>query len=308
MSLHKVYGISGSDLKAIEVDGQLRVLGCLPSPEPADIPLFSATFDLSAMEPRESSLRWLEQPVLDQGNSSSCNGHACVVAAQRTWALSGQPPRRFSPWATYALINGGRDAGSSLEDGVKSMRDVGLFPNELIPQRLLWARDIPSTAYPIARRSRVHDVLWPRNFQEMLIGLSLGFCGVAGIPVGRNFSRLDRDGAVPKPDEIIGYHAIEIHGATYSKLTGRWLALFQNSWARNWNDGGFAKFSIDSTTGPYFRAFLIRVLTDDPEEKKTDPPRVQLSSSSESVDEVGGEGLEESPLPPLCGNEDVDDR
>ena len=72
-----------------------------------------------------SRVRWGADKLIDQGRRSSCNAYMAAAILMRSIWLSTGKWVKVSPEYVYMFINGGRDAGSMLDDGMVFVTDEG---------------------------------------------------------------------------------------------------------------------------------------------------------------------------------------
>ena len=117
-----------SNFPAVFFDGMWRVLAYVPSdnnhtfPKLSSIPQAQSSFEL-----RETDLSWQGNRIMDQGSTSSCVGHGSVAGMEISWKQGGNEARKFSPFFTYALINGGSDNGAMVSDALKALQKYGMI-------------------------------------------------------------------------------------------------------------------------------------------------------------------------------------
>ena len=195
-----------SGLPMIDQGGTLRVLAALPGRTSyASAPPWAGARPILPRDQwQETSLRGLRVPVADQGRTSSCVGQAAAAAFRRSWQLSGQTDRDFSPYWIYGLINRGKDAGAVLGDAVEAMQKHGVAvagdPKEAdLPTRLWYPQQLASlpSVRAKAKRFRVLESWHLQGgsvFDMIGSALTLGFAVVSGILIGQDFGTLDAEG------------------------------------------------------------------------------------------------------------------
>ena len=156
---------------------------------------------------------WRTGPVLNQGNTSSCVGHAW-----RGWLGSAPLMTKKGPDA-FAVYNEAQKVdewpgeeptvqGTSVRAGAKVLQDLGHI------QEYVWAEDVATLKrWVLTKGTVVLGTLW---YQEMFAPQRLGY-------LWPNFS-----------NEPVGGHAYLCVG--YS--TWRRAFRFLNSWSRSWGDNG----------------------------------------------------------------------
>jgi hypothetical protein len=252
---------------------EFRVLGALPPSALCALPPFSAAYEeLPESQWQPTSAKKWKFKIWDQKQYSSCVGQASAAAFTYAWQVSGQPYYEFSPTSVYAYINGGRDAGARVADGLETMKTNGLCLMSQFGQDQLYPQQIPAAARQMALRFRVVEAYKINNWRQLCTALSRGLIGVTGIAVGNNFSNLDRNGVAPLPDRVIGGHALVLPGL--DTFNGAWFPEAQNSWTERWGRNGFCYLQQDAwhpSFGFPFDTFVIGGVFDDPVDTANDP-------------------------------------
>ncbi len=271
MTDDKIYTVDG--LPAIDEAGDLRVLGCLPPIAGFSCPDFSTNFGaLPESQWIETDLSWLHVPIKDQKRTSSCVGQATSTAFARACQLGGDSPEDLSPYWIYGLINGGRDQGAAVEDGLTAIKQYGVCRTSDIPAGAMYRQQFPPQAFDEAKKRKLLDGYLLRSFEEVCTALTLKFPVVVGIMVGNNFGKLDSEKVCPLPDQPLGGHALAIYGLKRSPKYG-WILLLENSWSESWGDQGRAALRKEAL--PFYgqiHAFALRAALNQPD--PNDPPPV----------------------------------
>lgn len=155
-------------------------------------------------------VRWGNAWIMDQGSHGSCNGYAAAAALARTRFNRGprfQDGLQFSGAYIYSKINGGRDNGSALEDGMRAVQKYGACPLSLVPWNLIYPRQQPPSADAEAAKHKGLACWAAQTLQGWRSGLALGFIGIAAISAGRNYQRVDARG-IAGADAGSGNHAV----------------------------------------------------------------------------------------------------
>jgi len=241
------YGHAGYKGLALSTPERQWVLST-PGPKRSPFSIFAGSIQKIAA----GDLRPFVQ-ILDQGQTSSCTGHAEVGSASTFAAASGRAfPYPLSPWAAYRL-------GLMIDQPV----DATLFDQGAIPEQVTrgcqeWGlpafSDDPTNAATINTRP---------SFAELEKGLRLPITGIygcsgedqigaaidAGYPVKfgslvdvgfEQWSGGDPYGA-PNPAQILGGHAIyAVHRELVANVLNYWIA---NSWGTGYGESGFVRVS-----------------------------------------------------------------
>lgn len=276
MARYKIELDDATGLPVFDDGSQPRLLGALRPYRACALPLFSNKFDVIP-ESRwsECSLKSWNAPVWNQGAFGSCVGQGSATAFTYSWRLSGQPYHEFSPTSIYARINGGRDVGAVVSDGLECLKNYGVALMSQFGQDKIYEAQITPQIARTARRFRVVEAYKISTWDQMGTALLKGMPCVSGIGIGRNFNDLDSDGIAPLPDFLIGGHCMAHIGLV--QVAGKWYIQTQNSWSAGWGKGGFCLLQRGAWDGRYgfpFDAFAISSPFDDPDDSSNDPPFV----------------------------------
>lgn len=232
-----------SDLPAIKFDGVYRVLACrFSTPESLEgFPLFRSLMGaLPQSRWKEIDLSHFKNPIWDQGTTSACVGMATTAGMQVGRMQSGRSFLEFNPYFVYGLINGGRDNGAMISDGLRALREFGTCVKNALPRGMMYKRQFPQTAFANAKQNRLGQVLRCGNFNEICSAITLGFVCPLGIMVDGNFPRINSEGVSPVASgRGGGGHAILGVGLKKSRRYG-WLIKIQNSWGRSFGIKGYS--------------------------------------------------------------------
>ena len=229
-------------------------LSFTPYPETHTRSLDSILEILDDPKRRTSRERWGPDKLINQGKRSSCNAYMAAAMWMRQRYLETGEWVRVSPEFLYMHINGGRDQGSMLDDGMVFMTDTGLCLRDKDGERL-----VPDGAYQKNSLSmeqmrfatqdagnqragecyRMPNASAEQCWQALLSCLAgRGQVGLA-VHVGNNYMR---SGKVAGYDRGPGNHAIA--GDDIVKLTNN-VRGFEDlaidspqSWGTNFADGG----------------------------------------------------------------------
>jgi hypothetical protein len=259
-----------SSLPSVKFDGVYRVLACLPETEGSvlQFPRFGTSMaaPLDPSQWREIDLEWYKTPISDQGATSSCVGHGTCAGMETCYAQSGRQLVKFTPYFPYGLINGGRDAGAMISDGLKALMQHGICRMGDIPAGAMFKNQFPQSAFEIAKRFRLAQAYHCGSFEEICAAITLGFVCPLGIFVGNNFSNLDNEGVAALPSgQGGGGHCILGMGLKKSSRYG-WLIKIQNSWGVRFGMKGFCYLQKGHFQKMNPDAFAIQSIIDDPQD------------------------------------------
>ena len=211
-----------SDIEEIKSpDGVLRRLGSLVIPQGmvCSAPVYDDEFDVwddadirkVIADPDRVPSRKIYTPdewIDNQQSHGSCNGFAAAGAYSRLRYFLGHRDGFHASGAwIYSLINGGRDQGSQLIDGMTVGQDVGYASRETVTWDMIYPRQQPlakAKAEAAKHKGRVYYQC--RTLQAFRTGLAQGWPGVAAVHVGNNYMRF-RNG-IAGVDRGPGNHAV----------------------------------------------------------------------------------------------------
>ena len=265
-----------ANFPAIYFDGEWRVLSYIPSDNNHDFPKYSSRVGFSDATIKEIDLSWFANRIMNQGSTSSCVGHGSVAGMEIAWKQLGNPPQQFSPFFTYALINGGSDNGAMISDALKELKKYGACPLEDMPKGVMYERQVPKKAYEQASRFKISQAYQCNSFEEICHAISVGFTVPLGIYVGDNFSDIDKDGVSPLPRGGGGGHCILGCGVKNTAKYG-WVIKIQNSWGSSFGENGFCYIQKNHFKYMDLDAFAIQATFDDPKDSfpQDDVPTVK---------------------------------
>lgn len=200
--------------------------------------------------------------IADQKSHGSCNGYAGARALTRARVRRNLPKVLLSGAYLYSLMNGGRDEGSFIEDGVKATvagcaTEATVNWDQIYPSKYDRAKAQAEAAKYKALETDIYTVSTAIGF---LTGLALGFDGVCAVHVQNRFMRLGADG-IAGVDAGPGNHAVGCDGITYAG--GQVCGTGFNSWNLQYGDQGRMLLSPAhwAQTLRYTKFYLIRSTT-----------------------------------------------
>jgi hypothetical protein len=210
---------------------------------PKGIPVFSdvcptvpkrdwAELIAAADKPECSSAVW---NTYDQDGVRSCASEAANKSNEIIRALSGRDPVQFNPWFTYYKVSGGRDGGSSLDDNVEQLIEVGSCPESVYPRSKGWRKKPPEEAYEAAANYRVLEIFDIETTKSQFT-LQFGSALLLGYPV---------------------YFGYPLHAIVATELITPTRIRYKNSWG-DWGEDGFGELDLDEAVMSY-GAFAFRV-------------------------------------------------
>ena len=205
--------------------------------------------------------------IYNQGNIGSCNGCAGAKALERQRELSGQPRIELSGEYLYSRINGSRDVGSMLDDGMAWLTEYGVAPWKPSHAQKYKERDFSAEDVRDSVRFKGVECYGVDSELELATGLALGFTAVVAVHADNNFMRLDSNGIAGGNSRGAGNHAVGLDDVEI--FDGELVFRMFNSWGTSYGADGYAKLTWDKhlkTTNQYHYFYLIRAVSDDTED------------------------------------------
>ena len=187
--------------------------------------------------------------IQNQRSKGSCNGFGTAAAYGKTRYLRGIHDKKlFSGSFVYGCINGGRDNGSALQDGLESVYENGVAEAEYAD----WDEIYPNQWKPGARENaKKHKgiVRYPaETLQGLRTGLAKGFVAIIAVHAGGNFQRLNSQG-IAGVDRGPGNHAV--HADDLCMVGGTEVFDHAGSWGLGYGTEGRAYLHKDSFAGTF---------------------------------------------------------
>lgn len=198
-------------------------------------------------------------PCHDQDGIGMCNCSATTGAMESQRSKQGLPFIELSAGDLYHRISGGRDDGSTLEDGLHESMSVGVATTKTTPY-LDWRKEHQGAAEE--RKSyRVLEAFLAPDFDHCMSGVLSGFDLISGILWYDNYTP-DRDGWLPIGRGNSGGHAV--HGFKGVYRGSDFGIAHQNSWTTQFGINGKCVFPErcyqDESIGGWW---LVRAVTDE---------------------------------------------
>ena len=205
-------------------------------------------------------------PILDQGQSPACGGHAAASAAMLAHAFrTGGEIIRLSPWWLWALCNGGDPrSGVVISDVLEALKAAGCSPDDDFPHGAYRPNQGGQAAAKAAFRFRAEEAYNLRSAQEIVSAIILDKPCVMGVQLGNNFDQVDGDGVSPPPDVIRGGHALCVDEVFVSSRWGVCLGG-PNSWGPTFGRDGRYRVPAGVYLSQGTNAFAIEALVPDPQ-------------------------------------------
>jgi hypothetical protein len=203
--------------------------------------------------------------IKNQGGRGSCNGYAGAWALARARIMAGLKFETLSGEYLYSMINGGRDSGSMLDDGMKALMEKGVSLESLVQhESYLWSQ-MSESARRSANRFKAVECYTANTEIGLASGLALGFVGVVAVHATNSWMHLDANG-ISDPSRGPGNHAVCCQDVAVMSDT---LCFdIANSWGLSFGREGHAWNTWKdhlATPNQYHAFYLIRGCTDDPQ-------------------------------------------
>lgn len=211
-----------------------------------------------------------EQWMRNQGGRGSCNGYAGAWALARARVMCGLPFVPLSGEYLYSMINGGRDSGSMLDDGLKAITEKGVAREELVRHESYLWNQMSQEARSDAPRFKAFECYRVNTELGLASGLAVGFIGVVAVHASSAWGSLSN--GVSRRSLGPGNHAVVCQDVAVNN--GKLLFDIANSWGKRWGDNGHAwntwsDHLIEPNRNHAF--YLIRGVTDDPQNPAPEP-------------------------------------
>ena len=177
---------------------------------------------------------WIRQ----QGRRGSCAGYAGAWALARARVAAGLPFQPLSGEFLYSATNGGRDAGSPLEDGMQTMQTKGVARESLVPHETYKWIAISEQAKKDAVNHKGFECYRVDDESELASGLALGFFGVVALQAGGTYMQIDHRG-VRNSSRGRGNHAVGVQDVRIAP-DGEFEFDEVGSWGRGNGQDGYA--------------------------------------------------------------------
>lgn len=195
-------------------------------------------------------------PVHDQNGIGCCNASATVAAMESARLIAGLPAVSLSAGDLYGRINGGRDQGSFLEDGLRVSMDEGVASINTCDY-LEWRKKSRDQEED-RKFYRVLEAFLCPTFDACFSAVLRGCRLISGVMWYDSYEP-DSDGWLPRGTGGGGGHAVFGYKAT--RRRGEYGIWHQNSWASRWGKNGRCVFPERAYSGPVGGWWAVRVVT-----------------------------------------------
>ena len=212
---------------------------------------------------------WYTSPVHDQSVVSMCNASATTSAHETARYRLGLPLVKLSGGDLYHRISGGRDQGSTLEDGLREASTNGMASVDVVPY-LDWRGNHGQAAIDDRKRFVVLEYCLLPTFDHCFSAVAEGFDLISGVLWFNNY-KPDSDGWLPaRGVGNTGGHAV--HGYKPAMRNGHFGIWHKNSWTPSWGLQGkcvFPEEAYGSQIGGWWGIrSVVREATDIPAPKE----------------------------------------
>lgn len=171
-----------------------------------------------------TNLREFVPIVLDQDGVGSCATESSTSSIHITRAVQRLEFVQLNPWSIYHFTSHGRDAGSSIDENLVHIRDIGILPESYWPRSKGWRASPPDGYKAVAALYRLTEFFELGSVEEV------GSACLAGIPV------------------VMGWQG---HSVLLTRLLSPTVAEYLNSWSPEWGDNGYGQIKLDNINFGY---------------------------------------------------------
>lgn len=234
------------------------------------------TFTLEQLKARPVNRRptFGRNRVKNQRSHGSCNGFSTAAASAKTRVLRGQKWVDLSGAFAYSQMNGNRDNGSTLDDGMEVAQTIGIAPESFGGWSQIWKSQYGAEAYEAAKRFRVEEALVLNSDLELASAILCDYIPVVAVHVGSGFDSVGVDG-VSRGGAGVGNHSIHLDGFKWSDQLNCLIYDNEGSWGAEWGDQGriFLTWERHFRSCRQYHTFWgVRGMIDDPQ--GDNPPSV----------------------------------
>lgn len=204
--------------------------------------------------------------IMDQKSHGSCNGFAAAAASSKSRVRRGLTKVLLSGAFAYSLMNGGRDNGSVLVDGMELIQEHGIATADTVKWNQIYPRQYDKAkANAEAARFKMEECYTLSSELELFSAMAANFDVVVAVDVNDAFMRLDSDGVVGG-GRGVGNHSVSADGY-WVTAGGVLVADGVNSWNTSYGNQGRMGLTWDrhfAQTVKHHGFYAIRTAIDDP--------------------------------------------
>lgn len=176
--------------------------------------------------------------IKNQKSHGSCNGFAGATALTKARIRRGLERLDLSGAYLYSLINGGRDRGSMLEDGMRVMQERGVASESTVDWDQIYPSQYNKSKADLeAADNRAFECFAIFDELELFSALASGFDVVVAVHADNGFMKMDSHG-VAQGGQGGGNHAVGADGYWYNEATKEFVADGVNSWGTTYGIQG----------------------------------------------------------------------
>lgn len=236
--------------EVIDSSGAIRRCGLLPEPAgfKSSLALADDSIKLYTEEQMKDALADPDRTparslfdsswILNQLSYGSCVGHGAAGCGMRTRYRSGLGKLLLSGSWIYSFINGGRDNGAMVDDGLLAAMEHGFAPLALVPATQIYRHQQPANAAQEAAKIKCLSGFRTKDLNVFRCGLTAGMTGAVALQAGSRYTKIDGDG-VCGVDAGMGNHCVGVQDIRWSYKFNRWEYDHFGSWGTNVFDGGY---------------------------------------------------------------------
>lgn len=205
--------------------------------------------------------------VKNQKQFSSCNGfaEASALSKARVRRMGMKHRVDLSGAYAYSLINGNRDRGSMLLDGMEKCGEIGIATEKTVPYSAIF-RSQYDTAKADAEAANYKGLECYAVRTELALASALinGFDVVVAVHAGNGFMQVDAAG-IANGDNGPGNHAVHEDGIGWSEGLNCLVFDHQGSWGTSYGRAGRAGLTWErhhKQTTQYHVFYAVKSTTD----------------------------------------------
>lgn len=239
----------------IDANGDVRRLGSLlpPAGFVSALPTFEKEYPVweddqirkIVTDPnrKPSRIRFDSSWIKNQLNFGSCNGFAGASSLSKARVKRGLSRVDLSGSYLYSRINGGRDRGSMLADGMDAVQKFGIAPESMVNAKMIYPNLQPAGADAEALKHRGLVAYAVQTKQGFRTAMAAGFPVIVAVQAGSRFQTFNGSG-IAYVDGGSGNHAV--HVDDIQVVNGTEVYDMANSWGLSFGQQGRLYLSWDS--------------------------------------------------------------
>lgn len=212
--------------------------------------------------------------IRNQGQFGACNGWSTSGVMSRARELRGEPYVCLSGADAYSQMNGGRDQGSVLSDGLEKVLPAGIAPESMVPFDRIYTHQIPALAIAARQNYRGTDAFAVDSEVVLASAILLGEMAVIAVHATNAFNQQDGNG-LNLGGNGVGNHSTMVQDIRLSD-DGTIEFDMANSWDTTWGDGGctWLRWNNHLRETVKYHRFWVLVSTNDDTSDASKPPKI----------------------------------